>query len=174
MVTFLIAFISLAVLLGGFAYITMPATNALRRGLVSFAFALILCGLFFGYSDMLGRPKATQLEVLRGATGEARILGSYMKEGEGIYLWLLIADAEEPRYYKLPWSDKVAKSLQQAVEKNAQQKGPGVAMRMPFESDDRANEDPRFYPLPQPKLADKPANPQAPPAILYQAPEQRS
>lgn len=174
MVTFLIAFVSLAVLLGGFAYITMPATNSWRRGLVSGAFALILCGLFFGYSDMLGRPKATQLEVLRGATGEARILGSYMKEGEGIYLWLLIADASEPRYYKLPWSDKVAKSLQQAVEKNAEQKGPGVAMRMPFESDDRSNEDPRFYPLPQPKLADKPANSQQGPTILYQAPEQRS
>jgi hypothetical protein len=76
MVTFLIAFISLAVLLGGFAYITMPASSGVRRAVVSVCFAVILCGLFFGYSDMLGRPKASQLEILRGGTGEARILGS--------------------------------------------------------------------------------------------------
>jgi hypothetical protein len=174
MVTFLIAFISLAVLLGSFAYITMPASSGVRRGVVSICFAVILCGLFFGYSDMLGRPKASQLEILRGATGEARILGSFMKEGEGIYLWLQLAEADEPRYYKLPWSDKLAKALQQAVEKNAEQKGPGVAMRMPFEADDRANEEPRFYPLPQPKLADKPSEGRKPPVMVYQAPEQRS
>ena len=123
---------------------------------------------------MLGRPKASQLEILRGATGEARILGSYLKEGEGIFLWLQLAEVAEPRYYKLPWNDKVAQALQKAVEKNAEQKGPGVAMRMPFEADDRSNEDPRFYPLPQPKLADKPVDKQKPPVMLYQAPEQRS
>src|SRR5262249_6534294 len=64
MSTFLIGFISLAFVLGTFAYVAMPAGSRLRRGLVSGLFALILGAVFFGYSDMLGRPKSTRLEVL--------------------------------------------------------------------------------------------------------------
>lgn len=169
MSSFAIAFVSLAFVLGAFAYMALPAQRRWRRVAVSGTFALILGTLFFGYSDMLGRPKSTRLELFRAQMADARVLGSYLAEGRGIYLWLQLPDTAEPRYYKLPWNDQVAKALQEAIEQNAHQHGGGVAMGMPFEhSWDK--EAPKFYPLPQPKLPDKPD--QRPPTTIYQAPEQ--
>lgn len=171
MSNFVIAFVSLAFLLGAFAYVAMPAASRVRRALVSGFFALILGALFFGYSDMLGRPKATQLELFRASMKDAKVIGSYMREGDGIYLWLQLPEIIEPRYYKLPWSEQVAKALQQAIEQNSAEHGGGVAMGMPFErSWDK--DKPKFYPLPQPKLPDKPG--EKPPVMSYQAPEQRA
>ena len=171
MSTFVIAFVSLAFLLGSFAYIAMPGAGRVRRFIVSFFFAVLLGALFFGYSDMLGRPKSTQLEMLRGAGGEARVLGSYLVEGDGVFLWVQLPENKEPRYYKLPWDEKVAQALQEAIQKNSNQHGPGVAMKLPFERS-WSREDPKFYPLPQPKLPDKPYERQQQPTTLYQAPEQ--
>lgn len=169
MSSFAIAFVSLAFVLGAFAYMALPAQRRWRRVAVSGTFALILGTLFFGYSDMLGRPKSTRLELFRAQMADARVLGSYLAEGRGIYLWLQLPDTAEPRYYKLPWDDQVAKALQEAIEQNAHQHGGGVAMGMPFEhSWDK--EDPKFYPLPQPKLPDKPY--EKAPTTIYQAPEQ--
>ena len=174
MSTFLIGFISLAFVLGTFAYVAMPAGSRLRRGLVSGLFALILGAVFFGYSDMLGRPKSTRLEVLRSSTQDAQVLGSFMKEGQGIYLWLQLPGVSEPRYYKMPWNERVAKALQEAVQKNAEQHGGGVAMGAPFGNFENGldHEEPKFYPLPQEKLPDKPGE-QAP-TTIYQAPEQNA
>lgn len=169
MSSFAIAFVSLAFLLGAFAYVALPAQRRTRRVVVSVTFALILGALFFGYSDMLGRPKSARLELFRAEMADAKVIGSYLVEGRGIYLWLKLPGAAEPRYYKLAWDEKVAKALQEAIEENARQHGGGVAMGLPFEhSWDK--EDPKFYPLPQPKLPDKPGK--QPPTTLYQAPEQ--
>jgi hypothetical protein len=168
--SFLLAFVSLAVLLGIFAFAGLPLGSRQRRALVSGLFALLLAGLFFGYSDMLGRPKSTRLELLRSGDNEAKVLGSYMLEGSGIYLWLLLPGTAEPRYYVLPWDEKTASALQQAIEENARKHGGGIVMRLPFErSWDRR--EPVFHPLPQPKLPDK-KEPAPRPAPLYVAPEQ--
>ena len=169
MTPFIVAFASLALVLGAYAYVGMPFGGKRRRVLLSLFFALLLAGLFFGYSDMLGRPKSTRLELLRAGDKQATVLGSYIREGSGIYLWLLLPGSSEPRYYVLPWSEKTASALQKAIEDNANQHGGGVVMHLPFErSWDKR--DPVFHPLPQPKLPDKGGAP--PPAPLYQAPEQ--
>jgi hypothetical protein len=167
--SFLIAFLSLAVMLGAFAYVAVPAASRVRRAIIAGSFAIILGVLFFGYSDMLGRPKSTQLEVFRASMPDAKIIGSYLKENDGIYLWLQLPGLHEPRYYKLPWDDKVATALQGAVAENERQHGSGVGIGLPFErSWDR--QEPKFYALPQPKLPDKPG--ERPPVTIYQAPEQ--
>jgi len=169
MTSFLIAFLSLALLLGVFAYVAVPAASRGRRVVVAGFFAVILGALFFGYSDMLGRPKSTRLEVFRADLQNAKVIGSYLKENDGVYLWLQLAGSSEPRYYKLPWDMKVAKALQSAIAENEHQHGSGVGMRLPSEfSLDR--EEPKFYALPQPKLPDKPG--ERPPVIVYKAPEQ--
>jgi hypothetical protein len=140
-----------------------------RRAIIAGLFAVILGALFFGYSDMLGRPKSTRLELFRSSMPDAKVIGSYLKENDGMYLWLQLPGLNEPRYYKLPWDEKVAKALQDAIAENKRQHGSGVGMGLPFErSSDR--EDPKFYPLPQPKLPDKPG--ERPPVTVYQAPEQ--
>src|SRR5262249_20100414 len=106
MTTFLIAFVSLALVLGGFAYLALPIGSQARRGVTSVTFAVILGILFFGYSDMLGRPKSTRLEVFRTDMPDAKVIGSYLREKEGVYLWLQLPGVDEPRYYKLPWNEK--------------------------------------------------------------------
>ena len=171
MTTFLVAFISLTLLLGAFAYLALPMVGRTRRVLVSGSFALLLGLLFFGYSDMLGRPKSTQMEILNRGTGEARVLGAYFKEGDGVFLWLQLPGTAEPRYYKLPWDAKVAQAIQKAIDQNAARHGGGVAMKMPFERS-WSMEEPQFYPLPQPKLPDKPDENEPGKTLLYQAPEQ--
>ncbi len=108
---------------------------------------------------------------MRTGDQEAKVLGSYILEGSGIYMWLLLPGAAEPRYYVLPWDEKTASALQRAIEDNAHQHGGGIVMQLPFErSWDKR--DPVFHPLPQPKLPEKAAPP--PPATIYTAPEQRA
>jgi hypothetical protein len=149
MTSFLIAFLSLALLLGAFAYVAVPTGSR--------------------YSDMLGRPKSTRLEVFRTGMQDAKVIGSYLKENDGVYLWLQLPGLDEPRYYKLPWDEKVAKALQDAIAENERQHGGGVGMGLPFERGwDR--EEPKFYAQPQPKLPDKPG--ERPPVTVYRAPEQ--
>jgi hypothetical protein len=169
MTSFPIIFISVALLLGIFAYTAMPAASRARRGIIVGFFAVILGVLFFGYSDMLGRPKSTRLEVFRASMPDAKVLGSYLKENEGVYLWLQLPGLGEPRYYKLPWDVNVAKSLQNAIAENERQHGSGVGVGQPFERG-LSREDPKFYALPQPKLPDKPG--ESPPVTVFQAPEQ--
>lgn len=169
MTPFILGFVSLALVLGIYAFVGMPFGNRWRRIAVSSFFALLLAALFFGYSDMLGRPKSTRLEVLRGDR-EAKVIGSYLLEGSGIYLWLQLPDVREPRYYVLPWDDKTAAALQKAIEQNATQHGAGIVMQLPFERSWEKRE-PVFHPLPQPKLPDKGG---VPPPAIYSAPEQRA
>lgn len=168
MTPFVLAFVSLALVLGIYAFVGLPFGNRWRRAAVSLLFALMLAGLFFGYSDMLGRPKSTRLEVLRGADAEVKVLGSYLVEGTGIYLWLQLPAVREPRYYVLPWDEKTASALQKAIEENASTHGGGIVMRLPFEHSWDKRE-PMFHPLPQPKLPDKGGEP---PPRIYSAPEQ--
>ena len=172
MTSFVIAFASLALILGVFAFVGLPHGSRQRRAAISVFFALLIAALFFGYSDMLGRPKSTRLELLRSGDEEAKVLGSYMVEGSGIYLWLLLPGTTEPRYYVLPWDQQAASALQKAIEDNAQQHGAGIVMQLPFErSWDKR--DPVFHPLPQPKLPEKGGR-EAPPTTTYTAPEQRA
>lgn len=171
MTSFLLAFVSLALLLGIYAFIGMPLGGRWRRAGMSGLFALLLAALFFGYSDMLGRPKSTRLELLQARTAEARVLGSYILEGSGVYLWLQLPGVTEPRYYVLPWDERTALALQKAIEDNSAHHGGGVVMQLPFERSWDKRE-PVFHPLPQPKLPDKGGRP--PPAPLYAAPEQRA
>jgi hypothetical protein len=170
MTSFVIAFISLALLLGAFAFIGLPAMTRCRRAGIASFFAMLLAVLFFGYSDMLGRPKSTTLELTRAGAEDVKVLGSYMLEGKGVYLWIQFPSVDEPRYYQLPWDENTAKALQEAVRKNTDNHGGGVRMRLPseFSWDKR---EPLFYPAPQPKLPDKPGSRPAP---IYQAPEQES
>jgi len=169
MTPFILAFVSLALVLGVYAFVGLPFNNRRRRALVSLLFAVLLAALFFGYSDMLGRPKAARLELLRSSEAEARVLGSYLVEGSGIFLWLQLRDVNEPRYYVLPWDSETAGALQKAVEENNANHGSGVGMHLPFEHSWDKRE-PMFHPLPQPKLPEKRGVP--PPATLYSAPEQ--
>jgi hypothetical protein len=103
--------------------------------------------------DLLSRPKPIDLEWWLSNAEEATVLGSQVQENQGIHLWLQLPDVAEPRAYVLPWNRDTAERLQQA-QREAQQQGGDVRMRLPFEAsqDDR---EPQFYAAPQPALPPK-------------------
>lgn len=103
---------------------------------------------YAGLADLLGRPKPIPLEFAYRSVQEATVLGTQIREGVGIYLWLQIPGADEPRAYALPWHEALARQLHGAG-REAERQGTELGMRSPFKSGwDEA--EPRFYALPQP------------------------
>ena len=114
---------------------------------------LFLPVAYAALADLLSKPKPMALEWWHAKAEEATVLGSTMREGEGIYLWLQMAEIQEPRSYVLPWSREMAQQLQDAMDE-AQEQDSGVRMRLPFEQSLDPDE-PKFYALPQPSLPEK-------------------
>lgn len=121
--------------------------------------AAVVCAVGFmpvayaGMADLLSKPKPIRLEWAKAASEQATVLGAQIKENEAIFLWLQVDAVAEPRYYKLPWDQEVAKQLQQAM-KEADRNKSGLAMNLPFEPSNDPDK-PKFYALPQPKLPEK-------------------
>lgn len=125
--------------------------------------AMVFAALFIpaiGYAALIelkGLPKPTYLEWWQSNAEEAAVLGSLMREGQGIYLWLKLADIDEPRSYVLPWSQELAQELQDAL-RQAEENGTAVQMRLPFEPS-FDNREPKFYAMPQPAFPPKESSP---------------
>ena len=115
--------------------------------------ALFIPAIYLSYADLLSRPKPAGLEWWNRNATEATVVGSKLREGEAIYVWIELADTDEPRAYRLPWQQELAKQLYGA-EREAEVKGTKVQMRLPFKkrTDDR---EPLFYAQPQPPLPPK-------------------
>lgn len=123
------------------------------------ATALFIPTVYLSYADLLSRPKPASLEWLHRDASEATVVGSKLREGDAIYLWIELADAAEPRAYRLPWEQELAKQLHGA-QREAEANGTKVRMRMPFK--ERADEvEPLFYAMPQPPLPPKTVEQQA-------------
>lgn len=128
------------------------------------ATAALLPAIYLGFVHLLSMPKPVQFEWWHARAAEATVLGSSMREGDGIYLWLQLEDAGEPRAYVLPWSRDLAEQLQ-AASREAERSQGHLRMRLPFERslDDH---EPKFYALPQPMLPSKDDDPEDP--LFYQ------
>ncbi len=140
----------LAAVLGGVA-IRGQGRVAVRFGAVA-ALALFIPVTYGTLIDLLGRPKPASLEWVSLNVAEAQVLGSQIREGVGIYLWLALPDVDEPRAYVLPWDRSAAEQLQQA-QQEAGDEGNGVMVTFPFDSDDQSG--PNFYAPPQPAMPAK-------------------
>lgn len=117
------------------------------------ATALFIPTVYMSYSDLLSRPKPATLEWFHRDASEATVVGSKLREGEAIYLWIELAEADEPRAYRLPWEQELAKQLYGA-QREADANGTKVKMRSPFRQ--RTNEQEAvFYAQPQPPLPPK-------------------
>jgi hypothetical protein len=147
-------FAALAVLTGVMTSISIWAPRRLRLKLGALGAAvLFLPAAYAGFLHLLSLPKPVRLEWWHARAAEATVLASALREGEGIYLWLQLSDAPEPRAYLLPWNRHLAEQLQ-AARREAEQNHTQLQMRLPFEPslDDRA---PKFYAMPQPALPPK-------------------
>lgn len=115
--------------------------------------ALFLPAAYLSLADLLSRPKPIEFQWGNLDLAEATVIGSSMKEGEAIYLWLGLEGLEEPRAYTLPWDQEMAQQLYDA-QRAAEAEGNGVRMSMPFERSWDKRER-RFYAPPQPPVPDK-------------------
>ena len=161
-------FALVALLAAGLASIAIwsPRRLLVRVGAVALA-TLFLPTAWAAMSDLMSRPKPIDFEWWHQAEGEATVLSSQLREGDGVYLWLQISGAVEPRSYRLPWDRKLAEDLEKA-RAEAEKNGTPMMMRMPFERtyDKR---DRKFYAMPQPAMPDKPNRKGEEPAF-YQRP----
>ena len=117
------------------------------------ATALFIPTIYLSYADLLSRPKPASLEWWHRSATEATVVGSRLREGEAIYVWIEMADTDEPRAYKLPWQQEMAKQLYGA-QREAEANGTKVQMRLPF-ADRVEGQEPLFYALPQQPLPPK-------------------
>ena len=117
------------------------------------ATALFIPTVYLSYGDLLSRPKPASLEWWNRGASEATVVGSKLREGEAIYLWIELPQTDEPRAYRLPWVEEVAKQLHGA-QREAEANGTKVQMRMPFK-EQMDDQEPLFYALPQPPLPPK-------------------
>jgi hypothetical protein len=109
--------------------------------------AIVFVSGYAALTDMLSRPKPMSLAWAESHVEAADVLGSTFIEGEAIYVWLRLPGSMEPRSYKLPWDQRRAQELQDAMNE-AGQLGTGVEMRQPFDEYPQ-DEEPMFYALPQ-------------------------
>jgi hypothetical protein len=160
-------FVAATILTGMLALISIWAPRRLLvKGLALSMAVLFIPVAYASFVNLLSRPKPVSLEWWLAEAREATVLGSSLREDDGIYLWLQLPDVSEPRSYVLPWDREIAEQLQKAEREAAETQG-GLKMRMPFEPslDDR---EPKFYALPQPAPPQK--EEPAPGPQLYQAP----
>ncbi len=158
-------FMTTAVVAGMLAMISIWSRRQVWAKFGAIGAAVLLLPLAYAsFASLLSKPKPVDLEWWMGEAEEATVLGSSIQEGEGIFLWLQLAEAAEPRAYVLPWDRDLAEQLQQA-EAEAEEQNGQLQMRLPFEPslDDL---DPKFYAMPQP--AEPPKDMHRPPVQHYQ------
>ena len=78
---------------------------------------------FLQVTEMLSRPKPANYEWLRRNVDKVTVLSASFHENNAIYLWVRLAGDAKPRYYSLPWSNKLAENLQESLEEAVQQNG---------------------------------------------------
>ncbi len=120
--------------------------------------------------DLLSRPKPIALEWSHADLAEAKVLGADLREGESIYLWLRVPEADEPRSYVLPWDQKLAEQLHKA-QREANEKGTSLRAKNLFRAGPQSTEKPVFYAEPQ--KARPPKNPAAADQPLFFEPGTR-
>ncbi len=154
-------FVIAATLIAILASIAIWSPRALLLKVSSLVCATALLPVcYLGLNDILSRPKPVMLETIHKDVSEASVLGSVMREGEAIYIWLQIPNVDEPRAYQLPWSEETAKQLHKA-QQDAEQTGTQVKMKKPFEKT-VDNQEPVFHAPPPPAPPEKQAPDQKP------------
>jgi len=111
---------------------------------------------YVSMTTLLGQPKPVQLEWLRSAEVEPRVLSSQMVEDVAIYLWVAHEGLDAPRSYVLPWSEETARELHEA-QQQAEENGTEVRVNMTVVQEQQQGER-AFFADPQKQLPPKTDN----------------
>lgn len=122
--------------------------------------ALFMPVIYVVFTGLLSKPKPVAFAWLERSVDKAEVLGVSLDEGKAIYMWLRLSGSLEPRYYKLPWRQKVAEDLEDAMLQ-ANRKRAGLIIKKPFSKrglQDRGEISIEIIPPPAPPLK-KPVTP---------------
>lgn len=107
-----------------------PRTTTVRVAAVLIA-SLFIPIAYVELTEMLSKPKPMSFEWLERNADQAIVLGVSLHEGKAIYMWLRLDGAMEPRYYELPWRQKLAEKLEDAIEAAVARRS-SVIIKKPF------------------------------------------
>lgn len=139
----------------GFALIGLwSARNGRARLLLLGLFSALLGIIFSASASLMGRAKPIEFGWLQPQAEAANIISGHLLEGRGIYL-TINWDGEEPLLYVMPWDQKTAQQLLEALAE-AEQNGTQAKMKMPVgKTQISQNDEAPFYAPPQPQPAEK-------------------
>ena len=147
-------FMVTAMLAGMLAMISVWSRHRSWIRVSALAVAVLFLPLAYAsFATLLSKPKPVSFEWWMGEADEATVLSSSIQEEVGIFLWLQLAEATEPRAYVLPWDREMAEQLQ-AASREAEEQNQQLQMRLPFEPS-LDDQEPKFYAMPQPTMPPK-------------------
>lgn len=123
------AAIGIAALLASIA-IWAPRRTWIRVAAVA-VMALFMPLAYAQLTGLLSKPKPMDFAWFERNVKRAEVLAISLHEGSAIYLWLRLDGALEPRYYMLPWRQRLAENLEDAVDGVAKSKG-SIILQRPF------------------------------------------
>ena len=87
--------------------------------------------IYIELMGLLSKPKPMAYEWWESQVKKAEVLGVSLHEGEAIYMWLRLDGSVQPRYYVLPWRQKLAEKLEDHMEA-AVKSNPALIVSKPF------------------------------------------
>jgi len=118
------------------------------RLIALFIFIIGTAVSWIGLEYATSHPRDMEIAALYEQKQEPFVVASMLVPGKAIYLMLLFPETDEPRLYKMPWSDKAAKDLREAMKEAKKKGSPGIIVPFPYRHGLRKHEK-LFHPLPQ-------------------------
>lgn len=126
--TLMIFFTAIVLVNLGLTLMLVRYTNkSLVRIIGVLLFIALIPGSYLSYDFLLSKPRPILSSFLQ-STGDVKLLKHKSVKDEAIYLWILEKGKTEPAYVALPYSNNLAKKLDQATQK-AKQAGGYVTLK---------------------------------------------
>jgi len=87
--------------------------------------------VYIQFVDLLSRPKPMSFALFERTVEKAEVLSVSFDEGNAIYIWLRLDGMLEPRFYSLPWRQKMAEDLEDGMMQASKNRS-GLIMINPF------------------------------------------
>lgn len=109
--------------------------DARVRFLALAVMTLFLPVVYVQFTDLLSRPKPMSFALFERNAEKAEVLSVSFDEGRAIYIWLRLDGMIEPRFYSLPWRQKMAEDLEDGMVQASKNRS-GLLMINPFSKQD--------------------------------------
>lgn len=143
--------------------------HARVRFLALAVMTLFLPVVYIQFTGLLSRPKPIGFALFERTVDKAEVLSVSFDEGKAIYVWLRLDGMIEPRFYSLPWRQKMAEDLEDGMLQASKNRS-GLIMLNPFSKTDPEERGstalkiipPKMPPMKKPYIPPRIYNPRSP------------